>query len=227
MTSVVLAALAFIGIHVFISGTSLRGMIVARIGEKGFQGLFSLLSLGAVVWLCRAYSQVGYIALWGGVDALRPAALVLMLLAALLVTLGLTTPSPTAAGGEGLLDRPVPATGILRISRHPFLWGIAIWALTHLLLNGDAASFVLFGTFALVALIGPRLIDAKREARFGAKWEGFASVTSSVPFGAIVQGRNALRLGEIGWWRLGLGVVLYVAFLGTHRWLFGTSPFPL
>lgn len=227
MTSLVFPALVFIGLHVFVSGTRLRGAIVARTGEKGFQGLFSLLSLVAIVWMCRAYGQAGSITLWGEVAALRPAAMVLMFFAALLVVLGLTTPNPTTAGAEGQLDRPEPATGVLRISRHPFLWGVALWALTHLLLTGDAASFVFFGTFALVALIGPPLIDAKRQARFGAKWESFASVTSNVPFGAILQGRNTFNLDEVGWWRLGLGVGLYVAFLGTHRWLFGASPFPL
>ena len=150
-----------------------------------------------------------------------------MIVAALLGVIGLTTPSPTAAGGEGQLDADEPATGILRISRHPFLWGVVVWASTHLVLNGDAASLVLFGALLVLALVGPRSIDAKRRARFGDKWDRFAAVTSNVPFAAIIAGRNQLRLGELGTWRIALALVVYVGVLGAHAWLFGASPFPL
>ena len=56
MASLVLAAAFFVGIHVFVSGTALRGAIVARIGENGFRGAFSLASLAGIVWLSRAYA---------------------------------------------------------------------------------------------------------------------------------------------------------------------------
>ena len=135
MISLILAAAFFVGIHIFVSGTSLRGAIVARIGEQGFQGFFSLLSIVALVWLGLAYSRAPYIGLWGHVTALRPLALVLLLVAILFIGIGLTTPSPTVVGGESQLDRDDPAQGILRITRHPFLWGVALWALTHLVVT--------------------------------------------------------------------------------------------
>jgi len=226
MVSLLSAAFAFVGIHVFISGTRLRGVIVGRIGEGGFRGLFSILSAAALVWLCRAYAGAEYVELWGPVDTLRPFALLLMLFAFLLATVGLTTPSPTAVGGEQMLDRQQPLQGILRITRHPFLWGVAIWAATHLVLNGDAASAIFFGSLLLLALIGPLFIDAKRRERFGTGWHRFASLTSNVPFGAILGGRNSIRLAELGWWRVGLGVTLYVVFLTMHGTLFGASALP-
>ncbi|MND01864.1 hypothetical protein D3C83_210300 [compost metagenome] len=52
-------------------------------------------------------------------------------------------------------------------------------------------------------------------------------MTSSVPFAAILAGRNTLRLDELGAGRIGLGLVLYAIVLATHRWLFGVSPFPV
>jgi uncharacterized membrane protein len=226
MTSLVLAACAFIGIHLFISGTRVRTYIVRAVGERRFLGLFSLLSVVTFVWLCVAYSDAPVIALWPPADGLRPVALVVILCAAVLVGVGLTTPSPTASGGEGLLDEDDPARGILRITRHPFLWGVTLWAAMHLLLNGDVASSVLFGTMLVLGLTGPPSIDAKRRARLGAKWEHFAAVTSSVPFAAIARGRNTLELGEIGGWRVLVGVGIYLGFLLTHAWLFGVSPFP-
>lgn len=227
MISLVLAAAFFVGIHVFISGTMLRDRLVAQIGDQGFRALFSLLSLVGMVWMGWAYSRAPSIDLWGNAHAFRPLALGFVLLAFLLVGIGLTTPSPTAVGGESQLDQPEPAQGILRITRHPFLWGVALWAFTHLIVNGDAASLVLFGALLLLALVGPWSIDAKRQRAFGGKWGRFAAVTSNVPFAAIIEGRNVLKIDELGLWRIGVGLVLYVALLFGHRWLFGVSPFPI
>jgi uncharacterized membrane protein len=227
MTSLILAATFFVGIHVFISGTRLRDTIVRTIGERPFLGLFSLLSLAGLVWLCLAYAHAPRISLWGKVDGLRSVALLVMLVSVQFVVIGLTTPSPTAVGGAAQLDEQEPARGMLRVTRHPFLWGAAIWAAMHFVLNGDAAGAVLFGSILLLALVGPLSIDAKRRRAFGERWNRFAAMTSNVPFAAIAQGRNTFRLAELGWWRIALGVALYVILLLSHRWLFGVSPLPL
>jgi uncharacterized membrane protein len=226
MNSVVAAAALFVGIHVVISGTRLRQVIVRRIGENVFRGLFSVLSIAALTWLCLAYAAAPVVALWEPPGTVRTAAPVLVLLAVLLAVLGLTTPNPTATGGEGLLEGPEPARGVLRITRHPFLCGVAIWAATHLAVTGDAAGAVLFGALLLLAILGPRSIDRKRAARFGPAWERFAAVTSTVPFAAIAGGRGRLVPGEFGWWRLALGLAVYGLVLVSHRPLFGVSPLP-
>ena len=226
MISLTLAALFFVGIHVCISGTTLRDDLVRRIGEQGFRGLFSMLSLAGMVWLVQAYRGAPLIELWGPVFVLRPVALLLMLVAFVFVVVGVTTSSPTAVGGERQLESDEPARGILRVTRHPFLWGVALWAFTHLVLAGDAASVVLFGSLLVLALIGPRSIDAKRQRRFADTWERFVRRTSDVPFAAILQGRNRLHLAEIGWWRIALALALYLGMLAGHQWLFGVSPFP-
>jgi uncharacterized membrane protein len=135
MVSLIAAAVFFDGIHFFVSGTALRGKIVGIIGERRFQGLFSLMSLIGIVWLSRAYGQAQYVPLWGEIPALRPVALGAMLIAFLFVVLAFTTPNPTAVGGEALLAGKEPARGIQRITRHPFLWGVVLWSFTHMLLN--------------------------------------------------------------------------------------------
>jgi uncharacterized membrane protein len=104
------------------------------------------------------------------------------------------------------------------------MWGIAIWAAMHVIANGDAASLVLFSGLCGLALSGPAAIDRKRARKLGDKWENFASVTSSVPFGAIVQGRNQLVLSEVGVWRIVAAVVVWGGFLVAHGSLFGDSP---
>ena len=226
MTSLVLACAYFLGIHVVVSGSPLRQPIVDRVGERRYLGLFSLLSLAGMVWMVRAYRQASIVSLWGPIPGLRWLALVATLIAFILVVLGLTTPSPTAAGGESQLEAVEPAQGILRVTRHPFLWGVALWAVMHVVLNGDAASLLLFGTVLLLALIGPLLIDNKRRRRFGPSWERFAAATSNLPFAAIAAGRNQFRPAEIGSWRIVLAVAVYAVALAGHRWMFGVSPVP-
>src|SRR5262249_10385950 len=96
------------------------------------------------------------------------------------------------------------AAGIVRVTRHPFLTGVGLWALVHLIGNGDLASLVFFATWAIVALAGTVSIDAKRRRLLGAAWEPFAAQTSIVPFAAIAAGRNHFVPREIGLWRWGI-----------------------
>jgi uncharacterized membrane protein len=110
---------------------------------------------------------------------------------------------------------PEAARGIVRITRHPFLWGVALWALVHLIVNGDLASLIFFGSLLVLAVVGTLSIDAKRRRSFGEQWSRFANVTSDVPFAAIAAGRNRLgpALAEIGLWRPLAAILVYaVAF---------------
>jgi uncharacterized membrane protein len=75
-----------------------------------------------------------------------------------------------------------------------------------------------------LALYGPPSIDAKRARRFGAAWSRYAAVTSNLPFLAIAQGRNALRLDEIGWGRIELAAVVFGVFLLLHPMIVGGNP---
>ena len=60
---------------------------------------------------------------------------------------------------------------MLRITRHPFLWGMALWGAKHLLVNGERFAVMLFGALALMAIFGARSIDrkAQRAIRKGGK----------------------------------------------------------
>lgn len=225
MLSLVLAALFFAFIHLGISGTKLRDRAVAALGQGRYMGAFSLASAACLAWLIAALARAPYLPTWGLLEGWKPAAIVLMLPAALLVVLGLLTPNPTAVAQEERLDEP--ARGIVRVTRHPFLTGVALWALVHLVGNGDWASLVFFGTFAVVALAGTRSIDAKRRRLAGAaRWDGFAAQTSITPFAAIASGRNRFVPGEIGAWRWLAALAVYALLLGLHARIIGISPFP-
>ncbi len=225
MLSLLLAALLFIGIHLGVAGTALRGQVVALTGARGYSIGFSVLSVAGLVWLIWAYKVAPYDPTWGMLEWWKPFAIVLMLPAFLLVVIGLTTPNPTAVGQEGLVDRP--PIGIVRVTRHPFLTGVAIWAAVHLIGNGDVASLLFFGALFIVAAAGTVSIDAKRRRALGAPaWEAFASRTSILPFGAILARRNTLAVNELGWWRPAVALVAYALMLGGHAHIVGVSPFP-
>lgn len=224
MTSLVVAACAFAAMHLLVSGTRVRDALVAKLGEARYRGVFSLASAGVLGWLIWAYVQVRVPAPTPLIDW-RWLGGALVFAAFLLIVLGLATPGPTIVGGEKLLARGVEARGVHRITRHPFLWGIALWAAVHLAFNPDAASLWFFGTFVLVAVAGTFSLDAKRLRLYGEDWRRYAAQTSNIPFAAIARGRGRLAVGELGWGKLAAAVVAYVAFALLHARLFGLPPF--
>ena len=210
MPDLIAACAYFLLIHFGVSGTRLRDALTGKLGDGPYRGLFSLASLFGIAWVSYAYRRAPLIPTWGFVAAFRPTAYVLVFIAFIFMVIGVLTPSPTRVGMESKLD-PQLARGMVRITRHPFLWGVGLWAATHLLVNGDVASLLLFGTFLVLALGGTAAIDAKRRRKFPQGWEKFAQATSSVPFAAIARGSNRLApaLGDIGAWRILAVLVLY------------------
>lgn len=224
MLSLALATLYFIGIHLFVSGTTLRDRITDKIGEGPYMGLFSLASLAGMIWMCSAYANAPTVHLWGGLPGMVPISMIGTFLGFVLAVVGFTTPSPTSAGGEALLDGDDPCKGILRVSRHPAMWGIAIWAAFHIPATGDVASVIFFGGLLVLSLLGPAAIDRKRARKLGDSWERFASLTSVVPFVAIIEGRNRFVLSEIGVSRIAAAIAVWCGFLYGHGYLFGVAP---
>jgi uncharacterized membrane protein len=225
MQNLIAASLFFLLIHFGISGTRLRTALVARIGDGAYQGLFSLGSIAGLIWMIYAYRHAPSIPLWMAPRGSRPLAYAVVLIGFLLAVIGLTTPSPTQVGGETRLkDGADPVRGILRVTRHPFLSGVALWALAHLAMNGDLASLVLFGSLLLLAVGGPASIDAKRARALGERWVPFAQATSVVPFAAILGGRNSLyaALSEIGLWRPLVTLGVFVLLFHFHGRFFGS-----
>ena len=219
MLDLVAASAFFLLIHFGVSGTRLRDTLIARLGAGPYRGLFSLASLVALAWLIYAYRQAPAVPLWGLLLGFRPAAYVLVFIAFLFVVVGLTTPSPTQVGMESKLAQGAEGVhGVVRITRHPFLWGVALWALVHLTLTGDLASLVLFGSLVVLSVGGTLSIDAKRRRSFGAQWDQFASVTSDIPFVAIASGRNRLgsALVEIGTLRVLAAIIAYAVAFYLH-----------
>ena len=229
MTMLIVAAIFFLLLHLVVAGTRVRDAIVGIVGERPYLGLFSLASLIGIVWLAISYNAAGRegsAVVWDLGSGVTHLGIVVVGLAFLLGVPGLLTPNPTALMQDEAATREGVVHGVLRITRHPFLWGVALWAAFHLVANGDEASIVFFGMFLVLAVAGTYSIDAKRARKMGAAWGPFARQTSNIPFATVIAGRNSLKLGELLSYRLVVALVVFLVVLFAHPWLFSASPFP-
>ena len=225
LTWLAAAAAFFVGLHLLVSGTPLRGLIVALTGERVYGGLFALAATFGLGWIGWAYHDAPFVELWQAAwlpwipTIVMPFACILAVCGA--ARLKATTPAPDS---EGRIE--IPVEGIVRITRHPLMWGVSLWAAAHLIANGDAASVLMFGGLLSVALLGPLQIDAKQRKRLGEAWAPFAAQTSWLPFGAAIAGRARIDLREIGWRRVTIAIAIYIVTMGVHPFVFGVPPWP-
>jgi len=223
MATLALATGVFLATH-YVSSTPIRGGLVSLLGENVYLGLYTLISLVALGWMIWAYVKAPYERLWWG-DEFKAWAVALMPASLVLIACGLLTRNPSAVRQESALRSMGEPRGILRITRHPVMWGIALWAAVHLIARGDKASAIFFGGLLLLALSGPVLIDARKDRTIGVDWQRFAAITSNIPFAAILQGRNQFRFDEIGWGKVLVGLALYFVLVFLHPYLFGVRPY--
>lgn len=218
MGNLIAATAAFLLTH-FVSSTPLRAALVKGLGEWPYRGLYSLLALVTLAWMIWAYGNAPRELLWTGP---RWLAVVAMPFAFVLIACGYWR-NPTMVGADRLLRSDDPARGMIRITRHPIMWGVMLWAGAHVIARGDLKSLVFFGAFLLLAAVGTLSMDARK--RSNPDWARFAAVTSHIPFVAILQGRNRLFWSEIGWMRPLIGLVAFAVFFYAHAWLFGARPY--
>jgi uncharacterized membrane protein len=229
MTMLIVAAAAWLFLHFGVSGSRLRDVLAGSLGEGAYLGLYSLASLGGIVWLAMAYNGAmteGPELLWDFGPGVQHMGLLAVAIAFVFGLPGVLMPSPTGVGQGAAAGDPNAVRGVLRITRHPFLWSVALWAAFHLLANGDQASAIFFGTWLVLSVGGTFSIDAKRARAQGPLWDGFARATSNIPFAAILAGRQKLVVSELLGWRQAVALALFAGVALGHHWLFGVSPFP-
>ena len=224
--NLLLATTAFVGAHFVLSGQPIRELIVARIGERPFLGLYSILVAVPFIYMIVGYRAAPYVPLWVAPIAVKHITLSVMILVSVLVVAAISPNNPAVAGAPPpkLEDGP---KGIFRITRHPFMWGVALWAITHLMANGDSASLILFSGLAFLAVGGTLHIDSRKRRLLGSAWDTYLRQSSHLPFLAIAQGRTRLIWSEIGWRPVVLGFVLYLGLLILHEPVIGVAPLSL
>ena len=212
----VLALILFVGGH-FLMSHPLRGALVQRLGENAFRIAYSFIAIIGLVWTIVAYRAAPVVEVWPQIEGLRPVVNLVMIFASILMAGSFTTPNPYLKLYAKAPDEVPRVAGVFTITRHPLMWAFGLWALSHLVMNGDLATLLLAASIAVLALLGARFQDAKLVAKLGEHWAAFAKATSFMPFGALIQRRQ--NWADIGIWPLITGVGLYVFLLIAHQWL--------
>jgi uncharacterized membrane protein len=191
MLLLVIGLVVFLSIHLVPSNVELRNGLVARFGETGYKAFFAIVSLIGFVIIVFGFHklqlhpgknpQLWYPPLW-----CRHLAVALMLPAMI-----------------ALVAAYVPSR-IHTMLRHPMLVAIKIWALAHLLANGDLGSLILFGSFLAFAVFDR--ISLKKRGSLGPLGTRTGPAINDV---IVIVG----------------GTALYIVFLfWAHVYLIGVSP---
>lgn len=196
-----------------------RPWLQGVLGQSGFTLAYSGLSLCVLAWLIGAAGRAPYLPLWPWSSWQNHVVLTVMGPVCLILALAIARPNPFSFGGARN-DRFDPAQpGLVRVTRHPLLLALALWAGAHLLANGDLAHVILFGMFAGFALLGMRLIDRRRRREMGVEWDRLGAAVADAPVFAWSMSPTVIM-------RVLVGVALYVVLIGLHPYLFGVSPLP-
>ena len=192
MTILILGLVLFLGIHsARIVAPGARLAFIEGRGEGAWKGLYTLVSIAGLVLLVWGYGLYRYEADQAFVppDWGRTLQLLLMPVALILVV--------ASQFPQGFIRRAVG---------HPMLWGVTLWAVLHLLGNGDWASVLLFGAFLVWAVAD--LVSCYRRPRANPHAASGAPATAWWPDVAAIA----------------IGLALTVAFVSfLHEWLFGVA----
>jgi uncharacterized membrane protein len=148
MLILILGLVIFLGTHVFTMRRGARAAAIARLGEgpyKAVYSLVSLLGLVLIVWGFGRYRAYEWIDVWYPPIWTRHLALVLVWAAFICFV---------AAYLPGRIKRAL---------KHPMLAGVKIWALAHLLANGDLGSILLFGSILAWAVVARISVKRRRD----------------------------------------------------------------
>lgn len=133
MTLLIIGILALIGIHLVPVSPALRDGLIERLGLAGYRAAFSVVSTLGLILLIYGFAHAPYVGVWTPPSWTRHIAMLLMLP---------VFPLLLAAYLPGEIKAKL---------LHPMLIAIKLWALAHLLANGDLASMILFGSFLAYA----------------------------------------------------------------------------
>lgn len=155
--------------HLMISAApDLRAGLIARIGMVPYKILFSLTLVGALVLMVVGWKASPVTAAWLPPAGMRHAT---MLLVPIAVILFISARAPT---------------DIKRLIRHPQLTGVKLWAVAHLLSNGEWRSLILFGGLLAWAVLEVIFINRREGERSLPPPQGMAKTLLSAVIGLAI-----------------------------------------
>lgn len=125
----------FFLIHLLPTTPTLKSTLVAKYGEMPYKAVFSLISLTGLLLIIWGKAEAEFVVVWNP-PVMFSVITKLIMLPAIVLLVAAYLPS-----------------NIKRHTRHPMLWGVCLWATGHLMINGDMASILLFGSFLMFALV--------------------------------------------------------------------------
>ena len=183
LIELIAASIAFVGTH-FAMSHPLRASLVRRLGQGGFMIAYSLVSAACMAWMYFAFTGVHLpmTPLWSGFDDVSwAAASVLTLLAMVLFTGSLLGNPALPAPGAQELAMSKSANGVFAVTRHPMMWGFALWALAHIIAAPTARTLVVASAIGFLALVGAHMQDRKKKALMGGAWREWEGKTTYWP----------------------------------------------
>jgi uncharacterized membrane protein len=208
MTWLIIGLILFLGAHsIRMVADDWRTQAIASWGEKPFKGVYSLLALVGFYAMVTGYAEARLqtVALWTPPIATRHVSVLLMLFASVLMAAAY-----------------VPRNHLKMRMGHPMVLSVKVWALAHLLANGNLADVVLFGSFLVWSVFNFKAARARDRAAapeaLRLQADG-AENTSAVPGAQPIANTTATLLTVL------IGVALWALFVFyLHVQLVGVSP---
>ncbi len=217
MTGLIVALGAFVGTH-FLMSHPLREPMAARLGARGFQIVYSLVSLATFLWAVQAFKASPVLEpMWSGGDGLWWAASVLMLFGSILFV-GSIAGNPALPTPKAAELAAAPARGVMAITRHPMMWAFALWALVHIMVSGQLRVIILCSALGFLALAGSAGQDLKKARLMGEGWRDWTRRTSFLPFGLQLSGAASWRTAWPGSRTILIGLILWLVATYGHSW---------
>lgn len=192
------ATASFVGSHFLMSGP-LRPALISRLGAQPFLLVYSFVSIGTLGWMVVVFdrTQPGT-GLWNGMHPLPWAMASLLTIAAMAFLLPSFVRNPALPGKNAAGLGTVIPSGVFKVTRHPMMWGIALWAFGHAIAAPTARSLILMAGVIVLALVGSHLQDKRKLAWNKREFQPWQRRTSFWP-----------QVSELG----AIGVVWIIAFL--------------
>lgn len=202
----IVANAAFVGSH-FAMSHPLRAAMAGALGATGFQLAYSLVSFATLAGVYFAFKAAPPSDLPGSGEVGWIIATALML-PALVLLAGSLIGNPALPTPMAEKQALAPPRGVFLVTRHPMMWGIAFWALSHITLSWSWRTVITAASMGLLALLGAHLQDRKKRANMGEAWAAWESKTSYWP-----RLDGFAKAGALPW---ALGLILFVFLSWLH-----------
>ena len=215
--TILLLWLAFAATHLILASVRVEPRLRARLGQTGYLGLYSAVALGLFVPLFWVYLENRYAGPWFWAVPLHGLVLwacyLAMAFAITLIAGAFLSASPASIQGGS--TKP---SGVLAVTRHPLIMGLAIFGAIHVFMNGNAPSVAFFSGFVLFGFVGAWHQDARKLHH---ELPGFREFCASTQFFPLLSPASWRGLRAVPIWVWCLGVALATAIRWAHGPLLG------